>query len=54
LELLLSDTAIYQTWKDNVCETVTPNKVRILGIYEFKGDEHQEFIVGSLINEENI
>lgn len=54
LELLLSDTAIYQTWKDNVCETVTPNEVRILGIYEFKGDEHQEFIVGSSINEENI
>jgi hypothetical protein len=54
LELLLSDTAIYQTWKDTVCETVTPNKVRILGIYEFKGDEHQEFTVGSSIKDENI
>lgn len=54
LELLLSDTAIYQTWKDTVCETVTPNEVRILGIYEFKGDEHQEFTVGSSIKDENI
>lgn len=47
-ELMLSDSAIYQTYKDNEQVTVTPNEVKIIGVYEYDGPKRFDYTGGEI------
>jgi hypothetical protein len=44
---MLSDSAIYQSTKDNKQLTVTPNEVRIVGVYEYDGAKREAYEGGT-------
>lgn len=47
-ELMLSDSAIYQTYKNNTQITVTPNEVKIVGVYEYDGPKRFDYTDGEI------